>query len=338
MVCHTLCHRLIESQNGWGEKRPLGPSDPNLPQTGSPTAEHPEPHPDSFWRHPRRFPGRKCPSFSEWKSSQRNVKLSKGTGGGLLHFCKSALSHQCGCTVVGSPCESLPVWETGQSLTLLTAAFLRSCLIWTSNCCCLVLSSQQTVPGINSHYEWKYHRLFANMIFVFLGTSCDKWFQVTSSWLHTSHCQILSCVSDLWYSYLLSCPAIETQQDATVQRYHLICTGSSFPHASNPATFFICTKCQCPFPHQTANHNIPFFIWLCSTFSLCSSFFLYSCKQCSLTVNIRLGPSENFLLLQGIYFLLGPEEMQRPMFLHISIFHEFYLQFSWISHLRDNNC
>lgn len=177
------------------------------------------------------------------------------------------------------------------------------------------------------------------MISVFLGTSHDKWFQVTSSWLRTSHCRILSCISDLWYSCLLSCSAIETEQDATIQRYHLICTGSSFPHASNLATFFICTKCQRPFPHQTANHNIPFFfIWLCSTFSQCSSFFLYSCKQCSLTVNIRLGPLKNILLLQGVYCLLGPEEMQRPVFLHISTFHEFYLHFSWISHLlRDNN-
>lgn len=65
------------------------------------------------------------------------------------------------------PVNPFPVWENGQSLTLLTAAFLCSYLIWTSNCCCLVLSCQQTLPGINSHYEWKYHRLSANMISVF---------------------------------------------------------------------------------------------------------------------------------------------------------------------------
>lgn len=81
-----------------------------------------------------------------------------------------------------------------------------------------------------------------------------------------------------------------------------------------------------------------FFIWLCSTFALCSSFFLYSCKQCSLTVNIRQDPSERFLLLQGVYCLLGPQEMQRPMFLHSTTFHEFYFQFSWISHLLRDNC
>lgn len=107
----------------------------------------------------------------------------------------------------------------------------------------------------------------------FLGTSCDKRFQVTSSWLRTSHCQILSCISDPWYSYLLSCPTTETGQDATIQRYHLICTGSSFPHASNLATFFICTKCQCPFPHQTANHSIPFFHLTLLNF--CSVFILF---------------------------------------------------------------
>ena len=145
-------------------------------------------------------------------------------------------------------------------------------------------------------------RAFCKYSFCFWVISCDKWYQVISSWLHTSHSKMLSHISGSrwsvsWLVLLLRqsnmpCETREQLQglllcpEVTVQRWHLICTRSSFPHASSPAMCFICAKVQTTalFFHQTF-HKFLFMLIL----------ILYSVKQTSSAVNIAQGPSEVLL-------------------------------------------
>lgn len=154
------------------------------------------------------------------------------------------------------PGDPLHVWETGQSPTVLTIVFLWTCLTWTSTGCCLVLTCQQTVSVINPPYEWKYQRLFANIVSVsglFLVTN-DIRRSFPECILHTARCSLTFQAQDIPVSWLVLplrqsiMPCVTREQlqglllspEVTVQRWHLICTGSSFPHASSPAMF--CAK------------------------------------------------------------------------------------------------
>lgn len=171
---------------------------------------------------------------------------------------------------------------------------------------------------INSPYEWKYHRLFANMVSVsglFLVTNDIKR-SLPGCILHTARCSLTFQAQDVPVSWLVlplrqsNMPCVTREQlqglmvcpEMTVQSWHLIGTGSN---ASSSAMFFICAKLQTtvPFFHETFHKFLSMLILI-----------LYSVKPTSSAVNIAQGPSEILLQLHRTYYLLGPQALKRLMF------------------------